>query len=103
LSPGGKAIVRDAHGNARGGIRTPPVDAPTATLTGERPDGGNVFCSLFGRTIPLPAATLHTLYPTHATYVTKVQASATAAVKAGFLSQTDANTFIHAAQRATAP
>ena len=29
------AVARDENGNAIGGVRTPPVDAPVATLTGE--------------------------------------------------------------------
>ena len=58
-------IARDQHGNALGGVRTPAVDAPTATLTGLSPST-NFLCSLFGQTTPLSPATLASLYPTHA-------------------------------------
>ena len=51
------SLVRDAHGNATGGIRTPSVDVPVATITGLRNAGGS-FCSLFGTTTPFDAATL---------------------------------------------
>lgn len=56
------AIVRDAHGNAVGGVRTPQVDVPVETLTGEG-------AALSGRTIPFDAATLRALYPSHSNYV----------------------------------
>jgi len=77
-------IARDAHGIALGGIRTPLVDAPIATIDGT-PNQGGPFCSLFGSTKPFDAATLAALYPTHAAYVAKFNRSADRAVKAGFL------------------
>jgi hypothetical protein len=99
----GSAIARDAHGNAIGGIRTPAVDAPTETLSGEFAPGKSVICSLFGSRTPFSAATLKQLYPTHADYVTKVEASAAAAVKAGFLLQPDADEIVQQAQAAPVP
>jgi hypothetical protein len=77
-------IARDDHGNAKGGIRTPVVDVPVATLTGKKNAGGT-FCSLFGTTAPLDAATIAALYPSHADYVQKFDAATDKAVKAGFL------------------
>ena len=77
-------INRDAHGNALGGVRTPVVDVPTATLRGDG-NAGATFCFLFGNTIPFDAATLASLYPTHRDYVTKFNRATDAAVKAGFL------------------
>ena len=70
-------IVRDAHGNAKGGIRLPEVEAPTATVDGgantgaqePAPGGARNFCFLFGRTRPFDAATLKSLYPTHDAFV----------------------------------
>ncbi len=85
LAPGlPTTIKRDSHGNALGGIRTPLVDAPNATLRGDGNAGGD-FCQVFGRTVPLDAATLASLYPSHAEYVNKFDASADRAVKAGYL------------------
>ncbi len=82
------AIARDAHGNALGGIRTPQVDAPVATLSGLGQTGG-AFCSLFGTTDAFDASTLATLYPSHEGYVAAVLASARRAVRAGFLLRAD--------------
>jgi hypothetical protein len=57
-------IVRDSHGIAKGGIRLPEVEAPTATITGQRNDvmeaapGAQNFCFLFGRTLLFERATI---------------------------------------------
>ena len=83
------AIARDGHGNALGGIRSPLVDAPTATLRGE-PNTGGALCSLFGSTTPFDAATLAALYPTHAAYVAAFDAATRRALSAGFLLPPDA-------------
>ncbi len=83
------SITRDAHGNAVGGIRTPAVDVPIATLSGLG-QTGSAFCSLFGTTVPFDAATLAALYPTHKTYVSAVNKAANSAKKAGFLLGPDA-------------
>ena len=103
VSGDGTAIVRDEHGIAQGGIRTPAVDVPTTTLSGERPPGDNVFCSLFGRTEALDAATLASLYPTHDDYVAQVTASADATAEAGFLLDDDATAIVDAAKDAPVP
>jgi Alpha/beta hydrolase domain len=96
-------IVRDARGNAVGGIRTPAVDAPTEVVSGESPSGRSVICSLFGTAEPFSAATLQSLYPTHADYVAKVKQSAARAVAAGFLLQPDANEIVQTAEAAKVP
>jgi len=82
------AIVRDSLGNALGGIRTPAVDAPIATLSGEGQTGG-VFCSLFGTTEKFTKPQLASLYPDHETYVSAVDAAVDEAVSGGFLLQSD--------------
>jgi len=82
-------ITRDPYGNAVGGIRTPAVDAPIATLSGIG-GGGTSFCFLFGSTVRLDAATLAVLYPTHAAYVAAVSRVAQRAMRNGFLLQRDA-------------
>jgi hypothetical protein len=99
----GDAIARDERGIARGGIRTPAVDAPVSVLTGEPPPGRSVICSLFGDTRPFDAATLAELYPTHQDYVDAVTESADAAVSAGFLLRADADDIIAAAEGAAVP
>jgi hypothetical protein len=68
-------VVRDPHGNAKGGIRLPHVEAPTATVDGRRNDvakpapGAQNFCFLFGRTVPFDRAALASLYPSHQAFV----------------------------------
>jgi hypothetical protein len=96
-------IQRDANGNAIGGIRTPAVDAPTQSLSGEFTPGKSIICSLFGSSVPLSSPTLHALYPSHAAYVAKVKASAAAAVAAGFLLQPDADAIVQQAEAANVP
>lgn len=82
-------ISRDAHGNALGGIRTPQLDVPIATLSGEG-QTGSILCRLFGSTVPFDDTTLVALYPDHAAYVTAFDAASDQAVSAGFLLQPDA-------------
>jgi Alpha/beta hydrolase domain len=93
----GATIVRDARGNAVGGIRTPFVDAPTAALSGSG-QGGAGFCFLFGTTRPFDAATLSSLYPSHDAYVKRFRQSAARAVRAGFLLAPEAHRLVAAAQ-----
>ena len=51
-----RKFVLDAKGNVTGGIRTPQVDVPVATLSGLG-QTGSALCSLFGTTVtPPPAA-----------------------------------------------
>ena len=88
------AIVRDEHGNALGGIRTPLVDVPTATLSGDPVEGGGSFCFLFGSTTPFDPDKLLDLYPTHDDYVDAFTAAADEAVDAGFLLRADAEAMV---------
>jgi len=99
----GSKITRDAHGDAIGGIRTPAVDVPIETLSGEYTPGTSVICSLFGSRAPFSTETLITLYPTHADYVANVKTAAAAAVRAGFLLAPDAQTIDQQAQTAPIP
>ncbi|HEY8527618.1 MAG TPA: alpha/beta hydrolase domain-containing protein [Acidimicrobiales bacterium] len=99
----GGAIARDERGIARGGIRTPLVDAPTAVLTGEAPEGRSILCTLFGDTRPFDAATLRDLYPAHDDYMAAVRSSAEEAVDAGFLLEADAEALIAEAEDANVP
>lgn len=99
----GDAIARDGRGIARGGIRTPAVDAPVSVLTGEAPPGRSVLCMLFGDTRLFDAATLAALYPTHQDYVDAVTASADAAVTAGFLLRPDADAIVASSRDAAVP
>jgi len=84
-----KKVARDADGNAKGGIRTPLVDVPVATLSGEPGGASSAICSLFGFTKPFTADRLAALYQDQADYVAKYQAATTKAINAGFLLPAD--------------
>lgn len=63
LAPGAApAAVRDAHGIARGGIRTPWTDVPTVRLSGQG-DPKSFIGMLAGSGEPMTKAELATLYP----------------------------------------
>lgn len=124
--PSGPVLFADLRdpgtGLAVGGIRLPDVAVPTRTLSGARDTSGSgVFCGLYGArdpwngdadpwdrhnagdpsdpTLPRTAEpVLSRLYPTHADYVSKVQAAAQASVNAGYLLPEDAATIVAAAQ-----
>ena len=72
------AIVRDADGNALGGLRTPHLDVPIATLTGEG-------LSVVGRTVPFDEATLAARYGDEAGYLAAFGDALDATIDAGFL------------------
>lgn len=82
------AINVDEHGNGVGGIRTPAVDAPIATFTGEQE--GSILCRLFGTTTPFDDAKLASLYPTHADFVKAHNKALKRSVKAGWILKKDA-------------
>jgi hypothetical protein len=83
-------IVRDTYGNAKGGIRLPELEAPTAKLDGGRNDVANAspgaqnFCFLFGHTVPFEAAALKAMYPTHDAFVRKFSAAVGALERDGY-------------------
>lgn len=93
VNDAGTDYVYDDLGNARGGIRTPYVDAPSAILRGEE-NSGNSFCFLFGTTMLFDAAQMASLYGDEAGYVAAVTEAADAAVQAGFLLQEDADAIV---------
>jgi hypothetical protein len=79
------AFALDRNGNARGGIRTPQVDAPIAKLSGLGQSGAS-FCRIFGTTVPFSTAQLAALYPTHGKFSREWKRATAAAVEAGFIS-----------------
>jgi len=89
LETQGMRIVRDEHGNALGGIRTPHVDVPIATLSGEG-QFGEAFCLLFGTTVPFDEEKLAALYPARADYVDAFLEATDRAVDEGFILPADA-------------
>ena len=88
-SAGPPAVINtDANGNALGGIRTPQVDVPIATFTGEQ--SGSLICEIFGTTTPFDEAKLASLYPTHEAFVAKYNKALKRAVKKGWILKADA-------------
>jgi hypothetical protein len=82
-------LALDAWGNAKGGVRTPWVDAPTARLSGSGNAGGP-YGFLVGSTQPFDAATLAKAYPGgRAEYLKRFDASLASSVKAGFILPAD--------------
>ncbi len=82
-------LARDRLGNALRGVRTPAVDVPVATLSGEPADGASAICSLFGSTVPFDGPTLRRLYGDKGGYVSAYEESLDAAVVAGFILPAD--------------
>lgn len=106
VNPAGTDYMRDAHGNVLGGIRTPYVDVPTATISAYGQPGGmdeigndaQSFCFLFGTTAFFATLPDDPRYQTHQAYVNAVKASADTAAAQGFLLPEDVRLIIRAAQ-----
>jgi hypothetical protein len=91
---GGQTVIaRNALGIAVGGIRTPSVDVPVATLTGDPSPGGPGYCRLFGASHPFDEAALTSLYGTQANYLESFEAALDKAVEAGFVRPEDADDY----------
>jgi hypothetical protein len=87
------ALVLDGNGNATGGVRSPHLDVPIATLRGSGNSvagGGLNFCTLFGTTTPFSDAKLLLLYPNHTAFVNAWNASVDAGVAGGWILDSDA-------------
>jgi Alpha/beta hydrolase domain len=65
-------IVRDEHGNARGGVRLSYIEVPFATYIARAP-GGDMFRGMIGLEVPFPKQKLLDLYGTHDRYVAHVK------------------------------
>lgn len=92
------AYERDADGIVLGSIRTPLVDVPVATLSSETYEGPSVICLLLGSTKPLSAARLAERYESADDYLAQYEASADAAIEAGFVLEEDRQELLDAAQ-----
>ena len=99
----GSTIVRDAAGNALGGMRSPIVQAPTATHSGTGNSGPSIECRLSGTVTPFGPAELSARYPTHAAYVAAVRGAALRDVARGYLLPVDAAEVVEAAGSAPVP
>jgi hypothetical protein len=100
--------VKDANGNALGGVRSPHVDAPIASLAGVgntaapgHNDPISAFCRLFGSTVPYTPQQLAALYKNHGQFVSAWGQATRNLVKAGFLLEADANELTQPAVHST--
>ena len=93
-----KAIARDVHGNALGGVRLPELDVPVASYRGQ---GAKHF--LAGETHPFASDELKRLYPDHKIYVDRVTAAAKAALAAGVILPARAKAYVDRARAADVP
>lgn len=91
------SLKRDSLGNVFSGVRTPHVDVPIATLSGEG-QTENDFCFIYGTTSLFDDETLGVLYPDHKAYVDEVEASVNAAVDKGFLLRADGDLIVEVAE-----
>lgn len=78
-------FVLDANGNARGGVRTPVVDAPVDRLRGDTDADASVICQLFGSTRPMEPARLAELYADRDAYLATYERATDAAIATGFV------------------
>src|SRR3954469_6402524 len=80
-------LAFDANGNVKGGVRNVWVDVPIATYgvlgKGKTP-AQDRLCNLAGSEVPLPAATLKTLYRDKAAYEQRVERTLARLVKDGW-------------------
>jgi hypothetical protein len=81
----GSGFLLDGAGNARGGVRTPAVEAPVELLRGDTEPGASYLCQLFGSTLPMPEETLRGLYADRAAYLAAYERAADEAIAAGFV------------------
>jgi len=83
------ALVLDANGNATGGVRSPHVDTPVATIRGTGQPPSAPFCALFGTTAPFDDVKLESLYDGQEAFWAAWNASVDNAVANGFVLAAD--------------
>jgi hypothetical protein len=96
-------MQRDAFGNAMGGVRTPYVDVPIKTYLPMSPactyssgcssnplcQACSAWCVILGNIVPLPPATLESLYTNHGGYVSKFVKNTQQLFKNGWVTEAD--------------
>lgn len=100
LEADGKTVVRDANGNALGGVRTVFVDVPTATIVPTSLNRGGVFgnpCAFVGYQLNFSQQKLEQLYGNHGGYVEQVVEDAVKLVREHWLLPDNAAELIAAA------
>jgi hypothetical protein len=99
----GTTIRRDTRGIALGGIRTPDVDVPVATLSGAAPPDASPIAMLLGSTTPFAEAELRSLYGTKQAYLAKFETALDAAIRAGYVRKCDRAEYLARARAVTIP
>ena len=79
----------DDVGNARGGVRTPVLDAPVDRLTGFAAPGSPIICILSGSTTPLSEEQLAERYTSRDDYLGQYETATDAMIEAGFALEDD--------------
>lgn len=101
---GDRSVMRDAQGNALGGVRSSYLDVPTARVMAVAPPReGSFNRNFYGLEVPLTKDSLRGLYPTHAAYVAKVQTSVAALTQARWLRPSDGEALLREAEAAAIP
>jgi hypothetical protein len=93
------AIVRDAYGNAQGGIQL--SEHAVATAYNGTGNGGGTFCNLFGVHEPFTDAQLRALYRNPGSYTSQVARVNNDNRRAGYLVAADSAASTEAAARST--
>lgn len=78
-------FVRDDLGNARGGVRTPAVEAPVDVLTGTPHPDAPPMCMLLGRTLDVPDETLRARWASREEYLEAYRDATDRLIDEGFL------------------
>jgi hypothetical protein len=93
----GKPVL-DEFGNAKGGLRSPMVDSPTASW-----HAIGTGCNLWGYKVPFTAEALKKLYPTREAYVRQVKQQTDQLVKGGWITEAEGKYLITAAEKSSIP
>lgn len=100
---GTPTVRRDADGNALGGIRTPQVDVPVATLSGDPGPSDKIICLLLGKTVPFTPERLAQLYPSRQAYTDAYAKATDAAIASQFVVAEDRDAIVADAQPSAIP
>lgn len=94
------AFVTDVYGNARGGVRMPALEVPTARWVGAKT--GAFTCLFIGYKYPFSPAQLARLYPDDAAYQSKLRMAVTRLRAAHWLTPEDSDEILRDAGAAIA-
>lgn len=89
---GSVTVKRDEYGNAKGGLRLPPIDVPLAHY--------DVTCGAYGQTFRLEDETVSNLYSNQEDYLDQFEDAVDSAVDSGYLLSEDAENLLQRATKA---